>query len=208
MADPALAAPQSAPAEKLDDLMLAMDVVDTLRHQEGLALKELAQDGRDATLKARLRQIYEAQGLAVDDRILDEGIRALKEARFTYVPAPAGFGRTLAILWVKRRTAGIAAALVVALILATGGWLAGRAERSGGPRRRHRSRSPRPCRSSSPPRLRPSRPRRRTRRRRHRPPPSAPTAAPRSPRATPPAPGPPSPVFWISGRSWFGPISW
>ena len=69
----AAAAPAAAP-QKLDELMLAMDVVDTLRHQEGLVEKALAEDERDAALKERLRRIYEGQGLAVTDRILDDGI--------------------------------------------------------------------------------------------------------------------------------------
>ena len=78
-------------APKLDELMLAMDVVDTLRHQEGLVEKALGEDSRDATLKERLRTLYEGQGLKVSDRILDDGIRALKESRFTYDPAPPSF---------------------------------------------------------------------------------------------------------------------
>ncbi len=51
------------------------------------------------------------------------GHPALKEARFTYVPAPPGMARSLAMLWVKRRTAGLAAAVVVAVVLAVGGWM-------------------------------------------------------------------------------------
>lgn len=107
------AAPAAAP-QKLDELMLAMDVVDTLRHQEGLAETALAEDERDAALKERLRKIYEGQGLAVTDRILDDGIRALKESRFTYDPAPASFRRTLALFWIERAMVGkvLAAALV------------------------------------------------------------------------------------------------
>ncbi len=86
MADVATAPAPEAPPAKLDDLMLAMDVVDTLRHEEALVEKELSQDMRDEALKKRLRQIYESQGLEVTDRILDEGIKALKESRFAYTP--------------------------------------------------------------------------------------------------------------------------
>lgn len=123
MADSIAAATPASDGSKapaLDELMLAMDVVDTLRHQEGVALKELQQDGRDEDLKERLRRIYESQGLAVSDRILDEGIKALKESRFTYEPTPPGFSRTLAGLWVRRGTfgkvAGIAAVLAIAWV--------------------------------------------------------------------------------------------
>lgn len=113
-----------APAPKLDDLMLAMDVVDTLRHQEGLVAKELAQEERDDELKKRLRQIYEGQGLEVTDRILDEGLKALKESRFVYEPPPPSFGRTLANLWVRRHTVGKVAAFVLLLAIAGVGWQA------------------------------------------------------------------------------------
>lgn len=103
-----------AAAPRLDELMLAMDVVDTLRHQEGVVEKALSEDSRDATLKERLRALYEGQGLKVSDRILDDGIKALKESRFTYEPAPPSFARTMALLWVARRQAGAAfLALVV-----------------------------------------------------------------------------------------------
>jgi hypothetical protein len=115
MTDATSAGAVATPSPKLDELMMAMDVVDTLRHQENLALKELGQDDRDDGLKARLRQIYEDQGLAVNDRILEAGIKALKEQRFSYTPEGSGFGRFMAGLWVKRGLVGTAlAALVVA----------------------------------------------------------------------------------------------
>src|SRR4051812_8678259 len=38
----------AAPAQNLDDLMLAMDVVDTLRHQDTLVARELDEQRRDA----------------------------------------------------------------------------------------------------------------------------------------------------------------
>ncbi len=110
-----------AAAPKLDELMLAMDVVDTLRHQEGLVEKVLSEDSRDATLKERLRTLYEGQGLKVSDRILDDGIRALKESRFTYDPAPPSFARTMALLWVGRAmVAKVVAGALVALIVLGG----------------------------------------------------------------------------------------
>ncbi len=63
----------------LDDVMMAMDVVDTLRHAEKLVERELSSDERARQLKERLRQIYTSQGLAVSDRILDEGVAALED---------------------------------------------------------------------------------------------------------------------------------
>jgi len=121
VAAPTAAAGQT-PGAPLDELMLAMDVVDTLRHEEGVALRELEQDGRDDNLKQRLRSIYESQGLEVSDRILDEGIRALRESRFTYTPTPPSFKRTLAGLWIRRGTIAKALALVVLLVVGWASW--------------------------------------------------------------------------------------
>ena len=99
---PPLAAPPPAP-QKLDDLMLAMDVVDTLRHQENLALKELDDDVRKAELVKRLKQIYAGQGIEVPDSIVEQGVKALEESRFVYTPPPPSFARMLATMWVERR---------------------------------------------------------------------------------------------------------
>ncbi len=110
------------PPPKLDELMLAMDVVDTLRHQDMLVQKELTQEGRDEVLKARLREMYVSQGLTVTDRILDEGIKALKESRFSYTPRGTGFARTMANAWVNRRAVGTAFAAAVVVLALVVGW--------------------------------------------------------------------------------------
>ncbi len=111
-------APPPAP-QKLDDLMLAMDVVDTLRHQENLALKELDDDVRKAELVKRLKQIYAGQGIEVPDSIVEQGVRALEESRFVYTPTPPSLSRTLATMWVERKrwslilgSAGLAIAIL------------------------------------------------------------------------------------------------
>jgi hypothetical protein len=86
----------------LDEVMLAMDVVDTLRRRERLVKRELDATGREADLKERLRKIYHAQGIEVPDRILEEGVAALKEDRFVYKPPAKGLGVKLARLYVSR----------------------------------------------------------------------------------------------------------
>lgn len=86
----------------LDEVMLAMDVVDTLRHQETLVNRELSEEQRDAQLLQRLRDIYHGQGIEVPDRILQEGVQALKEQRFVYTPPGPSFARTVARAWVNR----------------------------------------------------------------------------------------------------------
>jgi hypothetical protein len=86
----------------LDELMLAMDVVDTLRHRELVLERELTADDRDQRLLERLREIYAAQGIPVTDEVLEQGVRALREERFVYAGPEAGVGRTLATLYVTR----------------------------------------------------------------------------------------------------------
>jgi len=108
LAPPGSALPTVAPPppKTLDELMLAMDVVDTLRHQEGLVQRELDETRREADLLDRLRAIYRGQGIEVSDRVLQEGVQALKESRFVYTPPPPGLGTTLARLWVARDKVG------------------------------------------------------------------------------------------------------
>ncbi len=54
----------------LDDVMLAMDVVDTLRHNERLVERELSTEDREQALLKRLREIYTAQGIEVSYAVL------------------------------------------------------------------------------------------------------------------------------------------
>jgi hypothetical protein len=86
----------------LDEVMLAMDVVDTLRHRELVLEREVNADDRDQRLLERLREIYTAQGIVVTDEVLAQGVRALREDRFVYAGPKAGVGRSLATLYVSR----------------------------------------------------------------------------------------------------------
>lgn len=106
--------------QTLDDVMIAMDVVDTLRHREDLVQRELNEEGREAELIARLRDIYRNQGIEVPDAVLADGVKALKESRFVYTPAPSGWKRSLLTLWAKRGSYGKVAGIVLALL--AGGW--------------------------------------------------------------------------------------
>ncbi len=96
------AVPAVRDKSKLDDVLLAMDVVDTLRHREQLVLTELDAGAREAALLARLKDIYAAQGIDVPERILKEGVKALEEKRFLYEPPKPSLGVSLAKLYIKR----------------------------------------------------------------------------------------------------------
>jgi hypothetical protein len=99
MSATALADPK---AQSLDDVMLAMDVVDTLRHRELVLAKELGGEERKAALIARLKEIYSAQGIEVPDAILEDGVKALEEKRFVYDPPTESFQRKLATAYINR----------------------------------------------------------------------------------------------------------
>lgn len=110
------------PAAPLDEVMLAMDVVDTLRRRQDLATRELGTDAKEKQLIDKLRDIYHQQGIDVPDNILKEGVAALQESRFVYDPPPPGFGTTLARLYVGRKSWGkpVGAALIALLVLSVG----------------------------------------------------------------------------------------
>ncbi len=112
----------TAGKQPLDDIMLAMDVVDTLRHQELLVERELKADDRDDRMKQRLREIYASQGIDVPDQVLEQGVAALREGRFVYEPPAAGLQAWLARLYVSRVRWGKPVLLVTGFILAV--WLA------------------------------------------------------------------------------------
>ena len=106
----------------LDELMLAMDVVDTLRHKELVLARELTAEDRDAKLLDQLREIYTGQGIVVTDEILQRGVDALREERFVYAPPEPSFSRTLAHAYVTRgrwgKAAGAGVAAVAVAVLA------------------------------------------------------------------------------------------
>ena len=104
-----------------DDVMLAMDIVDTLRHRALVVERELAVEEREDALINRLRDIYKAQGIDAPDYILRDGVKALEEKRFVYEPARHGFRHRLAMIYISRdRWLKPIAAIVGAALLATG----------------------------------------------------------------------------------------
>jgi hypothetical protein len=120
------AVPAVRDKSKLDDVLLAMDVVDTLRHREQLVLTELDAGAREAALLGRLKDIYAAQGIDVPDRILKEGVRALEEKRFVYTPPKPSLGVTLAKIYITRsRWMAPALFAVVAATALIGAWQVG-----------------------------------------------------------------------------------
>lgn len=96
----------AAETKPLDEVLLAMDVVDTLRHREKTLMRELDEAGRRTELIERLKDIYHAQGIEVPDAVIEEGVKALKEQRFAYLPPKPSLSVRLAKLYVSRGTWG------------------------------------------------------------------------------------------------------
>ena len=107
----------AAPAQKLDDLMLAMDVVDTLRHDQRIVEQELSANFSDEALIERLREIYKGQGIEVSNAVLGEGVKALREKRFSYAPPKSSLSHSLALMWIDRARYGWITFGVVAILL-------------------------------------------------------------------------------------------
>lgn len=103
----------------LDDVMLSMDVVDTIRQDQRIAEREIDDDTRRVQLIDHLREVYRGQGIDVPDRILEEGVRALEERRFVYEPPAPGISVTLAKLYVARWRWGmwVGGGILAALLL-------------------------------------------------------------------------------------------
>jgi hypothetical protein len=97
-----MAEEQQSPEIGFSEVMLAMDVVDTLRHERSLVERELQSEDREGELIVKLRKIYADQGLKVSDEVIAQGVRAMREERFTYQPPKAGLKTTLARIYVNR----------------------------------------------------------------------------------------------------------
>ena len=111
-------ASQAKAARPLDDVMIAMDVVDTLRHDQRILERELSDETRRAELIERLRNLYKGQGIDVPDNILEEGVRALEERRFVYESPVESVSVQLARLYVTRDKWGRRVLAVLGGILA------------------------------------------------------------------------------------------
>ena len=92
----------AADKKPLDEVLLAMDVVDTLRHRQLTLAREMDDVGRERELIERLKDIYHAQGIEVPEHVIKEGVAALKERRFAYTPPKSSFSVRLAKLYVSR----------------------------------------------------------------------------------------------------------
>ncbi len=108
----------------LTDIMLTMDVVDSLRHEEALVERALNAKAREALMIERVREAYAAQGIVVSDETIAAGVKALKEKQFVYEPPAPGLKTRLLRAWVNRRGIGRGLGLFagVGAVIAGGWW--------------------------------------------------------------------------------------
>jgi hypothetical protein len=103
-----------------DNIMKAMDAVDSLRHRESIVDTEVSAEERDRLLIAKLREAYAVQGTVVSDDVLKKSVASLNEKRFVHEPMKAGWQRIIATLYVRRNKYGkralLASILAVAMI--------------------------------------------------------------------------------------------
>jgi len=118
----AAAASQGSTAPAFDDLMIAMDAVDTLRHENMLIESELSADERRNVLVDKLKAYYSSQGITVADEILERAVDEMDRNRFVHEPMKPGLTRVLASAYVRRWRYGRNA--VAAAVLATAAFVA------------------------------------------------------------------------------------
>ena len=116
---------EAAEAAPLNDAMLMMDVVDTLRHSADLPL---AGDGRSLNAEAtveRLKASYLQAGIEAPEAVLLQGIAAMGDGRFSYTPR-TGLAANLPHLYVSRAKWGRpVSTLSLALVIGLGGYAFG-----------------------------------------------------------------------------------
>ena len=95
--------PSKTTDTKLNDVMLAMDIADTLRHHRFDTEEGLSPDQKRIELINRLREIYTAQGIDVPEHVLIDGVLAFEQEKFTFQPPKKTFSLRLARLYVNRR---------------------------------------------------------------------------------------------------------
>lgn len=112
--------PSDSQKPPLDEVMIAMDVVDTLRHRKLLVDRELNSDDREEKLIERLRELYASQGIDVPDSVLAEGVNALEQDRFSYKPPESGLSVKLAHAYINRGKWGRRLGIGLLVLLAVG----------------------------------------------------------------------------------------
>lgn len=106
----------------LTDQIGAMGIIDDLRHRKMRVLEHLDLKQRREDVARRIREFYQGQGIAVDDAVLDEGVRAYFDRRLTFeAPELGRIQARLARLYITRDLWARPTALAAAAVIGLGG---------------------------------------------------------------------------------------
>lgn len=97
-----MTASASAHSPSFSELIVSSVIVDTIRNDERLIDHELGSEDRKKALKARLKDMYKAQGMEVSDAVIEEAVQRKDAERFVFKPMPPGFSRFLWTSYVRR----------------------------------------------------------------------------------------------------------
>lgn len=109
-------------AVTLTEQMGAMALIDELRHAQLEVQKHLDLPARRQAVADRIREYYKSKGIAVDDALVDQGVKAYFASRLTYeAPKVGALQGLLARVYTTRAKwglpAGVALALSISLFL-------------------------------------------------------------------------------------------
>lgn len=96
-------------AASLSDQLGAMAIIDGLRHRRMLVDELLDLPKRREEVAQRIREYYAAQNIAVDDALIEQGVRAYFEHRLEFEPAaPGKWERRAAATYIRSQRSGTA----------------------------------------------------------------------------------------------------
>ncbi|TLX15884.1 DUF6384 family protein [Rhizobium sp. MHM7A] len=107
----------SAHSPSFNDLIVASDIVDTIRNDERLIDHELGSEDRKKALKARLKDMYKAQGMEVSDAVIEEAVQRKDAERFIFKPMKAGVSRFLWTSYVRRNKYALRLSVAVGVVV-------------------------------------------------------------------------------------------
>ncbi len=100
----------------LSDVMLAMDIADTIRHRERVVEKELSAEEREKALFEKVKATYASQGIEVSDATIQEAIEAIEDERFAYKPPKASLFTKFAHAYINRKKWGKGLAFIGGIV--------------------------------------------------------------------------------------------
>lgn len=108
----------------LSDVMLAMDVADTIRHRDKLVERELSEHEREQALFDKVKKTYASQGIEVSDATIREAIQAVEDERFAYKAVKPSLFTRFAHIYINRAkwAKGFTALAVIAAIAWSISW--------------------------------------------------------------------------------------